>query len=73
MIFTRPYIVTLYDQSELDNHLNKTKFDLIISDYQLDDITKDKVIMCQPKVIMCQPKDEFKDLYSILFITAQLK
>ncbi len=39
-----PYIVSLYDESELDDHLKETKFDLIISDYQLDDITGDKII-----------------------------
>jgi len=39
-----PYIVTLYDQSELDKHLLETKFDLIISDYRLDNTTGDKII-----------------------------
>lgn len=39
-----PYVVPLFDESQLDNHLQETKFDLIISDYQLDNTTGDKII-----------------------------
>lgn len=39
-----PNVVTLLDDSELDTRLNETKFDLIISDYQLDTTTGDKII-----------------------------
>ncbi len=40
----KPYIISLFDESELDTHLNQTKFDLIISDYQLDNTTGDKIV-----------------------------
>lgn len=39
-----PYVVTLFDETDLDVHLQQTKFDLIISDYQLDNTTGDKII-----------------------------
>ncbi|MFC4219741.1 hypothetical protein [Flagellimonas marina] len=39
-----PNVVTLFDEKELDDHLKKTKFDLIVSDYQLDNTTGDKII-----------------------------
>lgn len=39
-----PYVVTLFDEGQLDNHLQETKFDLIISDYQLDNTTGDRII-----------------------------
>ncbi len=62
-----PNIVTLYDESELDAHLSKTKFDLIISDYQLDDTTGDKIIehirnkMIMTEILFYSAKTNFRD------------
>jgi len=40
----KPYILPLINDNELDDNLNTTKFDLIISDYNLDNTTGDKII-----------------------------
>jgi CheY-like chemotaxis protein len=59
----KPYIVPLFDESELDTHLNQTKFDLIISDYQLDNTTGDKIV---------EHIRDKKVLTEILFYSAKL-
>jgi len=62
-----PNIITLYDESELDRHLEETKFDLIISDYQLDDTTGDKIIehirekMIMTEILFYSAKTNFRD------------
>ncbi len=40
----QPNIITLSNEIKLDTHLDQTKFDLIISDYNLDDTTGDVII-----------------------------
>ena len=60
-----PYIVALYDQSKLVEHLNQTKFDLIISDYQLGDTTGDKIIRnirekkCMTEILFYSARTDF--------------
>jgi len=39
-----PHIETVEDESKLDNYLNKHKYDLIISDFNLNKINGDKII-----------------------------
>ena len=62
-----PTIITLYDESDLDKHLSETKFDLIISDYQLDNTTGDKIIehirqrMILTEILFYSAKTNFRD------------
>lgn len=62
-----PNIITLYGESELDKHLSETKFDLIISDYQLDNTTGDKIIehirqkMILTEILFYSAKTNFRD------------
>lgn len=59
----QPYIVPLLDEADLDDQLNQTKFDLIISDYQLDHTTGDRVV---------EHIRERKFLTEILFYSAKV-
>ncbi len=68
----QPNIVTLFNESELDDHLKQTKFDLIISDYNLDDTTGDIIIEhirnqnILTEILFYSAKTDFKSITTVM-------